>query len=782
MRRLALLLPLALALPALAHPGAHRALRPRLHDGAASRRPAALGEVLVERGSAMRWLANSADPGLGLDWVSPGFDDSGWELGTYGAGYETGSGAVELIDTVVPEGSLSLYTRAEFDVADPAAVLNLLLAADWDDGWAAWINGVEVHRSAEMPAGMLAWNSDPALHESSNGVEPDYWPVVDVSAVGLPALVPGRNVLAVAVWNAGAGSSDLVIAPQLRRDVPERIVRGPYLQLATPDSVIVRWRTAAPTPTQLHVGPAGGSLTRVLSDPVPKLDHEVFVDGLAGGRAWSYLIEDEAGPQVHDFRTPPPTGSREPFRAWVIGDSGTGNDDARAVRDAYLSRHPATDTDLWLLLGDNAYQDGTDGDYQRGFFDVYAELAASVAVWPTLGNHDGHSASSADESGPYYDIFSLPRAGEAGGRPSGTEAWYSFDHGNAHFVCLDSFDSDRLAGGAMMSWLEADLAATDQDWVVAFWHHPPYSKGSHDSDAESALIEMRENAVPILEAAGVDLVLCGHSHSYERSVLLDGHLGVAADFSPAVVVDGGDGDPVGDGEYAKPTPGLAPHEGAVYAVAGSSGKTSDGPLDHPAMIVGLVELGSMILELDGLRLDARFLDAAGVERDAFTIVKGCASPPCFERDCTDGLDDDGDGLDDAEDPDCLEADSDGDGVPDAEDCAPRDPSAWALPPSAAPHFVEGPGSLLRWTDAAPAAGPGTAHDVIGGLVAELHADRGFDSATCRIGAVAGDRVADPEPVGDGVRWSLIRARNACGLSGLGNGWAGERLLPDLPCP
>ena len=63
-----------------------------------------------------------------------------------------------------------------------------------------------------------------------------------------------------------------------------------------------------------------------------------------------------------------------------------------------------------------------------------------------------------------------------------------------------------------MTWLKADLAATTQPWIIAFWHHPPYSKGSHDSDTEVRHVEMREAALPVLEAGGVDLMLSGHTH------------------------------------------------------------------------------------------------------------------------------------------------------------------------------------------------------------------------------------------------------------------------------
>src|SRR6185295_4674728 len=130
---------------------------------------------------------------------------------------------------------------------------------------------------------------------------------------------------------------------------------------------------------------------------------------------------------------------------------------------------------------------------------------------------------------------------EAGGVSSGTEAYYSFDFSNAHFICLESYETDRSSGGAMMTWLREDLDSTNQTWVIAFWHHPPYSKGSHDSDDETELIQMRKNALPILEEGGVDLVLSGHSHSYERSYLIDRHYGSSSTFSDSNVVDGGDG-------------------------------------------------------------------------------------------------------------------------------------------------------------------------------------------------------------------------------------------------
>jgi len=220
------------------------------------------------------------------------------------------------------------------------------------------------------------------------------------------------------------------------------------------------------------------------------------------------------------------------------------------VRDAYLNFTGSRHTDLWLMLGDNAYSDGTDSEYQTAVFDAtngYPTVLRKSVLWPTFGNHDGHSADSSSQSGPYYDIFTLPKSGEAGGVASGTEAYYSFNYANIHFVCLDSEESDRSPSGAMLTWLKADLAANTQQWLVAFWHAPPYSKGSHDSDSESELKEMRQYANPILESYGVDLVLSGHSHTYERSYLLDGHYGDSSTLTSSMIKDSGDGREDGSG-------------------------------------------------------------------------------------------------------------------------------------------------------------------------------------------------------------------------------------------
>jgi hypothetical protein len=173
--------------------------------------------VLLESGGAMRYLANYTDPGLAETWVATGFDASAWTPGIYGVGYEeTPPGATDLIRTAVVGGAYSVYTRTTFQIPDAAQVNALSLGSDFDDGYVAWINGVEVHRSAEMPAaGSLDWNTAATSGESSNGTTPDYGTLVDISTAGIPALVSGANVLAIGVWNDVNSSDDLVLVPRL---------------------------------------------------------------------------------------------------------------------------------------------------------------------------------------------------------------------------------------------------------------------------------------------------------------------------------------------------------------------------------------------------------------------------------------------------------------------------------------------------------------------------------------------------------------------------------------
>ncbi|MCC7232428.1 MAG: fibronectin type III domain-containing protein [Bacteroidia bacterium] len=409
------------------------------------------------------------------------------------------------------------------------------------------------------------------------------------------------------------------------------LTRQPYLQLSTPNGIYVRWRTNNPSDSKVAFGISPSALNSSASSGIQTTEHIIQLTNLTPNTKYYYSVGTIAtklqGDTGNYFYTNPPVGSTNHVRIWGIGDFGVGSSGQVQVRDAYTNYTSSNYTNVWLWMGDNAYSDGTDAEYQSHVFNVYPYQLKKWVVWPTSGNHDLHTSIASNQTGAYFDNFTMPINGQAGGLPSGTEAYYSFNYANIHFVCLESTDAVfRSATGAMATWLNNDLAANTQRWTIVYFHHPPYSKGSHDSDNSSQLVEMRTNIVPILENHKVDLVLSGHSHSYERSMLIRGHFGVESTFVPALMaVNSGSG--IYPSSYVKASP---TYYGTVYAVCGVSGQlggTSSG-YPHNAMYTSSVSYyGSLVIDVTGDRLDYKFLTSSGAIFDQFTIQKTGTSPP-----------------------------------------------------------------------------------------------------------------------------------------------------------
>ena len=432
------------------------------------------------------------------------------------------------------------------------------------------------------------------------------------------------------------------------------ITRGPYPQAAAPDSIHMVWRVRQKTQPVVHYGTSPQKLDQQTQEKAAKIrglslegdstpgsaplhsappetrQCEVKINGLEPDTKYYYAIYDgetrlTPADESYFFRTLPLPGTARPLLMWVVGDSGTGNKvQAKvhtAMRDWLVKEQRALD--LYIHVGDMAYSKGLDTEFQGYFFQVYQDTLRNTVCWPAIGNHEGKTSTSATGTGPYYDSYITPTAGESGGVPSGTEQYYAFNIGRVHFISLNSFDAPRSADGAMAQWLKADLEKTKQDWIIAFFHHPPYTKGSHDSDdrkKDKELVEMRENIMPILEAGGVDLVLAGHSHVYERSYLIDGAYATPTTAENAVL-DDGDGDPMGDGPYKK-SAGLLPHQGTLSIVAGHGGATMGRKKNpSPVMRTTILEFGSLLLDLNGDTVTGHMLNKDGAIRDTFQLIK-----------------------------------------------------------------------------------------------------------------------------------------------------------------
>ena len=355
----------------------------------------------------------------------------------------------------------------------------------------------------------------------------------------------GNSLINQAVGANATRSTAVAIESQLQDLRLPMVTRGPYLQVATPTSMTVRWRTNIATTGRVRYGTSITSLGSTTDAVGSTIDHEITLTGLTPDTRYYYSVGQTtnvlaAGPSYR-FVTPPPAGAAKPMRIWVIGDAGTGTAAQLGVRNAYETFNGTRETDLTLFLGDNAYGSGTDDEYQAYHFYIYPDMLRNTASWYTLGNHEALTGGVGAH--PYYTMFSFPTTGQAGGVASGSKAYNSFNYGNIHFINLDSMETDRSGNGAMATWLLSDLQNNTLPWIIAFWHHPPYSKGTHDSDPEVELAQMRANFLPILEQHGVDLVLAGHSHVYERSYLLDGHYGLSNTLLPGMKKNSGSGRP-----------------------------------------------------------------------------------------------------------------------------------------------------------------------------------------------------------------------------------------------
>ncbi|TDH24676.1 metallophosphoesterase family protein [Segetibacter sp. 3557_3] len=439
-----------------------------------------------------------------------------------------------------------------------------------------------------------------------------------------------------------------VKVPQAERKptVTAGLLRGPYLQVATSESIMVRWRTDALTRSVVNYGAAPGQLDLLAEDTSLTFEHKVLLTGLSPHTKYYYGIGGGMGDTLQSgaenyFVTLPAPGATGSYRIGVFGDCGNNSTNQRNVRDQVIKYLGDKHMDSWILLGDNAYSSGTDPEFQQKFFNVYKDnLLRKYPLFPAPGNHDYNdlyrfkSSAQASHDIAYYQNFSMPTQGEAGGVASNTQAFYAFDIGNAHFLSLDSYGkednitrmSDTL--GAQVQWIKKDLEAIENrssKWVIAYWHHPPYTMGSHNSDRETELVKIRENFIRILERYGVDLVLCGHSHVYERSKLMNNHFGMEASFSEekhnlstsTALYDGSkNGCP-----YIKDS---ANNKGTVYVVTGSAGAQGghQETYPHDAMFYSFNNLGgASMVEVEDNRLDLKFISADGQIRDHFTMMK-----------------------------------------------------------------------------------------------------------------------------------------------------------------
>lgn len=576
-------------------------------------------DTLIHAGSVWKFLDNGTNQANG--WSAQMFNDSSWAAGPTQLGYGDGDEA-----TVVGYGPnssnryVTTYFRRIFNVTDPSLYNNLKLQLVRDDGAVVYINGAEVYR-INMPSGAIGYTTLASTAISST--DESAWYSVDITNT----LQPGLNTIAVEMHQSSVTSTDISFNLRLIANTQAAptavLLRGPYLNMVGSNRITIRWRTDIATNSRVQYG-SNLNYGLTVNDAILTKEHEVTLTGLTTNTIYNYSIgsftQQLQGDGANKFITAPITGSTTPFRIWAIGDFGNGSTAQVNVRNSFQNYAGSNPVNLWLWMGDNAYNTGTENEFQSYVFNIYPAQFKSIPVYPSIGNHDygnaGYqSASAMTTNAPYFSIFTMPVAGELGGVASGTEKYYSYNYGNVHFIVLDTYGALNTVGSPMYNWLQNDLAANTQTWTVCYFHHPPYSHGSHNSDSDGQLISVRQNIVPLLENYHVDMVLSGHSHFNERSYFIRGHYSTSGTFNNSMKMSSSSNRFLKNNNIA---------DGCVYVVCGTSGQSTS-PSSYSAMQCMAYSNGttnnSLVIDVSGDSLNCRFLSSAGNIVDEFSIIK-----------------------------------------------------------------------------------------------------------------------------------------------------------------
>ena len=295
------------------------------------------------------------------------------------------------------------------------------------------------------------------------------------------------------------------------------LTRGPYLQSVTTNTIIVVWETDQPSQGEVAYGETeeyGSSA----ADSTMGTRHAVTLTGLEPYTAYRYRVESSGVSLSEDMTFRTAAGpDRTKFTFVAFGDTRTQHQVHQAVVDRIVTLEP----DFVLHTGDLVAL-GSIIPYWETFFEVERELMARAPLFPALGNHEHNHPR-------YFDYFYLP----------GNERWYTFDYGNARFICLQVDGiADFGPQSEQYAWLEETLAANTQPWLFVYFHIPPYS-----SSPDALEGDVRRTLTPLFEQYGVDVVFTGHHHNYERNEVN----GVT------YIVTGGGGAPLGVMEEREPT-------------------------------------------------------------------------------------------------------------------------------------------------------------------------------------------------------------------------------------
>lgn len=267
-------------------------------------------------------------------------------------------------------------------------------------------------------------------------------------------------------------------------------------------SAVIMWKTLTPIDSKVEYRIFGSNNSwQSIENGKPVNWHEIKLSNLEKKTEYTYRVYDggEATP-ARSFHTP--IDVNQSFRFAVYSDS---RDEAVSSNIYKLGPH-------FILIAGDLTGHGKRDEFIYFLKSAHHYYLKEAPVYPVMGNHDWGKSffywkCSSDN---FRQVFSLPN----------NEHYYSLDYGNCHIIGLDN---SKSLSPVQTAWLAQDLNAFRSDirninkWLIVFMHKPPYSGGKNGCDTHTI-----RYWVPLFKQYGVDLVLSGHEHCYERTKPIDG--------------------------------------------------------------------------------------------------------------------------------------------------------------------------------------------------------------------------------------------------------------------
>ncbi len=460
---------------------------------------------IISSGDAWKYLDDGSNQGT--TWRGVSFNDATWASGASQLGY--GDGDEATVVSYGPSSSskyITTYFRKTLSITTPSQYLNFVLRVKRDDGAVVYVNGTEVYRS-NLGTGTVN-STSLATSASDDGAT---WQSVTLSS---STFVNGSNTIAVEIHQTTASSSDIsfdldlngyTTVPLTLKDIRWGSSNDPlngltvnWSNVGLTDSIKWGYTTSFEQGTFIGIrrnGNSTGNYFTKYTFPTVQASTAIYYklyDSNVG--AWS---------MQYTFNTAPPVNTSS-YCFLGVGDSRSGLSVWNTISTLAYSKN----ADFTLYNGDIVNNGESNSDWTNWFSNGNQFIQNSL-IYHTMGNHDVGSSNK------YTNTFELPQVG-------GSNLYYSFTYGNGLFIALNSEDA---SDAAQVSWLVNTLQNnTTATWKVVFFHRPFYTIGSHAGEMNAYFNTIWK----AFDDYGVDLVINGHDHMYERTKPINRNISTTA--------------------------------------------------------------------------------------------------------------------------------------------------------------------------------------------------------------------------------------------------------------